>query len=63
MTFEEWLRTQIELRAEPSIRLGQSQDGTEASFMSWSDKSDGTWFWRVVGPTVELIQYISSDDT
>ena len=62
MLFEDWIRTQLELRATPEVRLGQSQDGTEVTFMSWSDKSEGTHFWRVVGGSVEHMTYLGSDE-
>ena len=61
MTIEEWVRTQIDLRATVSIRLGQSQDGTSASLMTWSDKRRGTWFWDVLGDRVRLIEFIDDE--
>lgn len=62
MTFGDWLRSQIDLRATPQMRLGQSRDGIEASLMTWSDKAPGTWFWRVEGALVTLIQYVGNND-
>ncbi len=62
MLFEDWIRTQLELRATPEIRLGQSRDGSEVTFMTWSDKTEGTHFWRVVGNSVERMAYLGSDE-
>lgn len=61
MTFEEWIRTQIEERACVSMRLGQSQDGKSASIMTWSDKRLGTWFWNVRDELVTLIEFVTAD--
>lgn len=61
MTFEDWIRTQIDARAAVSMRLGQSQDGTSASIMTWSDKRPGTWFWDVQGERVTLIEFMDAD--
>lgn len=61
VTFEDYIRTQSELRATVSVRLGQAADGSHASIMTWSDKSDGTHFWRVDGDAVRLIQFVGSD--
>ena len=44
MTFEDYFRTQIDLRALVSVRLGLAQDGTTASLMTWSNKTEGTTF-------------------
>ena len=63
MTFEAWIRTQIDLRAEVSVRLGHSADGAEASLMTWSDKVDGTHFWRVSGNSIEHMAFVGTDDT
>lgn len=61
MTFEDWLRTQIDLRANVSVRLGQAADGSHASFMSWGDKTEGTHFWKVEGDRVSHIQFVGND--
>lgn len=61
MTLEDWIRGQIELRASCSISLGQAQDGSSASMMTWSDKKPGTWFWDVQGERVTLIEFIDAD--
>ena len=61
MIFEDWLRTQIDLRATVSVRLGQAQDGSHASIMTWSDKTDGTNFWKVEGDKVSHIQFVGND--
>lgn len=60
MTLEAWIRTQIEARACVSMSLGQAQDGTSASMMTWSDKRFGTWFWDVVGERVTLIEFVDA---
>lgn len=61
MTFEEWIRIQSELRATVSVRLGQAADGSHASIMTWSDKTEGTHFWKVSGGDVEHIQFVGGD--
>lgn len=61
MTFEDWIRTQIDARAAVSMRLGQSEDGASASLMTWSDKRPGTWFWDVRGGHVALIEFIGDE--
>lgn len=60
MTFEDWIRIQIELRATVSVKLGQSQDGSHASLMTWSDKADGTHFWKVEADTVAHLQFVGN---
>lgn len=61
MTIEDWIRSQIDLRANISARLGQAQDGTSASLMTWSDKKSGTWFWDVKGESVRLIEFMGEE--
>ena len=61
VTFEDYIRTQSELRATVSLRLGQAADGSHASIMTWSDKAEGTHFWRVDGDVVKLIQFVGND--
>lgn len=61
MTFEAWVRSQIELRAVVSMRLGQSQNGQSASIMTWSDKAPGTWFWDVHDELVTLIEFMDAE--
>jgi len=61
MTFEAWIRSQLELRAAVSMRLGQSQDGASASIMTWSDKKPGTWFWDVRDELVTLIEFMDAE--
>jgi hypothetical protein len=60
-TFEDYIRTRLEARAVVQMRVGQSEDRSEASFFTWDDKIDGTYFWRVTGNTVELIQFVGSE--
>lgn len=61
MTFEDYIRTQIELRSKISVRLGFAKDGKTASIMTWSDKSEGTHFWDVEGDTVKHIAYLGDE--
>jgi hypothetical protein len=61
MTFEDWLRTQIEARAEISVRLGMAGDQSHASIMTWSDKTAGTHFWKVEGDHVSHLQFIGEE--
>lgn len=61
MQFEAWIRTQIEARAEVSVRLGFAQDQSHASLMCWSDTTPGTYFWKVEGDYVSLIQFVGND--
>jgi hypothetical protein len=63
MTFEDYIRTQIDLRALVSVRLGLAEDGTTASLMTWSNKSDGTCFWDVEGDRVTFIDFIGKDES
>lgn len=62
MTFEAWIMIQIEARATVAVRLGQAQDGTHASLMTWSDKTPGTHFWKVYGNTVAHLQFVGDED-
>jgi hypothetical protein len=61
MTLEDYIMTQIELRAEVTVKLGRAQDGSSASFMTYSDKSQGTHFWDVSGETVKHIAFVGND--
>jgi len=61
MTFEDYFRTQIDLRALVSVRLGLAQDGTTASLMTWSNKTEGTYFWDVEGDAVKYVEFIGKD--
>ena len=61
MTFEEWTRTQIDLRAVISVKLGQGDDGSCTSLMTWSDKKSGTWFWDVRGDRVSLTAFVGDE--
>jgi len=61
MTFEDYIRTQIELRSQVSVRLGLAKDGNTASIMTWSDKSEGTHFWDVEGDQVKHIAYMGNE--
>ena len=61
MTFEDWLRTQIDLRAIVSVRLGQASDASHASIMTWSDKTEGTHFWKVEGDRVSHLQFVGNE--
>ena len=61
MKFSDWVLTQLELRAEVSVRLGKADDGT-ASIMTWSDKTPGVWFWDVVDDRVAMVQFIGVDE-
>jgi hypothetical protein len=60
MTFEDYIRTRTEACAVIQIRLGQSEDGSAASFFTWDDRMDGTYFWRVVGNEVSMIQFVGA---
>ena len=63
ITFEVYIRTRLEARANVQIHLGQAVNGSEVSFFSHDDKLPGTYFWRVVGDTVTLIQFIGTERT
>ena len=62
MSFEDWIRTQAEIRAEVSIRLGMAEDQSHASIMTWSDKTPGTHFWKVEGERVTHLQFVGDGD-
>ncbi len=66
MTFEDYIKTRLELRAEISLKIGKSQelgsDKLGSSIMTWDNKSDGTWFWGIDGDCVKLVQFVGSDD-
>ena len=61
MQFEDWIRTQIEARAEVAVKLGMAQDQSCASIMTWSDKTSGTHFWKVEGDQVSHLQFVGND--
>ena len=61
MTIEDWIRIQIDARAVVSVRLGQRDDGTSASMMTWSDQRPGTWFWDVQGDRVTLLEFMNAE--
>ncbi len=61
MTLEDYIMTQIELRAEVTVKLGRAQDGSSASLMTYSDKAEGTHFWDVSGETVKHIAFVGND--
>jgi hypothetical protein len=61
MSFEDWIRTQTEVRAVVSVRLGLADDGSHASLMTWSDKVRGTWFWAVDGNETTLVQFVGDE--
>ena len=61
MTFEDYIRSQIELRSRVSVRLGYAKDGNTASIMTWSDKSEGTHFWDVEDDTVKHIAFVGDE--
>ena len=62
LTFEDYIKTQIDLRSEVSVKLGTKADGSSASLMTWSDKSEGTHFWDVAGDTIKHLAFVGSDD-
>ncbi len=61
MTFEDWVRTQSDLRADVFVRLGKAADDSHASIMTWSDKAEGTHFWKVEGDRVSHLQFVGND--
>lgn len=61
MTFEDWIRAQIEARAKVSVSLGQAQDGSHASLMTWSDRIAGTHFWRVEADRITHIAFCGNE--
>lgn len=60
VTFEDYIRIQIDLRAAVRVSLGLAQDRSSASLMTWSDKAEGTHFWDVSGNTVKHIAFVGS---
>lgn len=61
MTLEYYIRTQLDLGAEVSVKLGHAVDGSSASLMTYSDKAEGTHFWDVSGETVKHIAFVGND--
>lgn len=62
MKLEDYVRAQIELRAEITVKLGHAQDGSSASLMTQSSKSEGTHFWDVSGEMVKHIAFVGNED-
>jgi len=62
MSFEDYLRTQIDLRSEIKVRIGLASDNSSASLMTWSDKTEGTHFWDVKGDRIEHMAFVGDDD-
>ena len=56
MTFEDFVRTQLELRA--NVTLGRAGDGSSASIITWSDKLEGVHVWDVEGDMVTHLAYV-----
>ena len=55
MTFEDYIRAQIEKGARLSVKMGLEKHGPGVSIMTWTDKDHATSFWDVSGDTVKLI--------
>lgn len=62
MTLEDYIHAQLELRADITVKLGRAQDGSSASLMTWSNKSEGTHFWDVSGETVKHLAFVGNDE-
>lgn len=62
VSFEDYIRTQRESRAEVSIKLGAAADGSEASIMTYSDKTPGAYFWSISGNEITMIAFVGDDD-
>lgn len=62
LTFEDYLRAQLDLRADISVKLGYAQDGSSASLMTWSNKSSGTHFWDISGNEAKHLAFVGEED-
>ncbi|KWT70785.1 hypothetical protein APY04_0846 [Hyphomicrobium sulfonivorans] len=62
VSFEDYIRTQTESRAEVSMKLGAAADGSGASIMTYSDKTPGAYFWSVSGSEITMIAFLGDDD-
>jgi hypothetical protein len=56
MTFEDFVRTQLELRA--NVTLGRAMDSSSASIITWSDKLSGIHVWNVEGDVITHLAYV-----
>lgn len=63
MTLEDYIHAQLELRADITVKLGHAEDGSAGSLMTWSNKSEGTHFWKVGGNTVKHLAFVGNDDS
>ncbi len=61
MTFEDWIRDEIEARATVTVSLGQARDGSHALLMTRSDKIDGTHFWRIEADRITHIAFVADE--
>lgn len=61
-SFEDYIRAQCDARAAVSVTLGVAADGSEASIMTSSDKTQGTYFWKINGSEITMLGFIGDDD-
>ncbi len=61
MTFEDYIRSRLAEHATVTMKPGRSSDNVEASIMTYDEKIYGTWFWKVDGNSVELIQFVGKE--
>jgi hypothetical protein len=62
VTLSDYILAQIDAGATVSVRLGREKNGNAASLMTWSDRTSGTYFWRVEGNTTKLMGFMGENE-
>jgi hypothetical protein len=61
LSFEDYLRVQLELGASISLGMGSAADGSP-SIVTFSDKIEGAHFWAVAGNAISHLGYMKDYD-